>query len=474
MTGERAASSERGSSEATPPSGGGAAQQGLGVGARGGDLARRLVWLIALRLVLLTVVLVVVTTVYLPGAGGFSGLVALGSVGASYALAAGFATALRSGRAVPIAAHAQILTDQILWSAIVYVTGAASSPGTSLYGLTCMSGAIVLGRRGALLAGAAGIVLLVGMQVALWTGALPVPPDQSGALYDLTPERGAFPLFTSATGVAVVAALAGYLADRLRKTGGDLAVATERAEKAEQLAALGRLAAGLAHEIRNPLGAIQGSIELLRTGGTLKEEDRVLCEIIEREAARLNDLVGDMLDLARTRVPAIERVDVARVARDVVTLANRSGRGGDVMVRYEGAEAAEVEADAAMLRQLLWNLVRNGVQVSSAGAEVTVRVGQAPSGAIELEVRDEGPGIAADAVPRMFDAFYTTRSHGTGVGLAVVKKIVDDHRWTVEVESAPGRGASFTVRAPAASPRSKETVEPAAERWAASAPPSRP
>jgi signal transduction histidine kinase len=428
----------------------------------GADLARRLVWLLALRLVLLTVVLVVLTTVYLPTAGGFSGLVALGSVGASYALAAAFATAVRSGRGVRVAAHAQVVTDQLLWSAVVYVTGAASSPATSLYGLTCMSGAIVLGRRGALLAGAVGIALLVGMQVALWTGDLPVPPDQPLALYDLTPERGAFPLVTSATGLAVVAALAGYLADRLKKTGGDLAVATERAEKAEQLAALGRLAAGLAHEIRNPLGSIQGSIELLRTGGTLHEEDRVLCEIIEREAARLNDLVGDMLDLARTRVPAVERVDLARVARDVVLLANRSGRGGDVAVRYEGEEACDVEADAAMLRQVIWNLVRNGVQVSSAGDEVAVRVERA-GGAAELAVRDDGPGIAREAIPRLFDAFYTTRSHGTGVGLAVVKRIVDDHGWDLRVDSAPGRGATFSVTIPlAAPPRADDEAPPTA------------
>ncbi len=421
------------------------------LGVRGHEVGhgRRLAWLIALRLVLLTVVLVVVTTVYLRGAGGFSGIVALGSVGASYALAAVFAGALRSGRAVPAASHAQIVADQVLWTGIVYVTGAASSPGTSLYGLTCMSGAIILGRRGALLAGASGIALLVAMQTALWTGVLPVPPDQSAALYDTTLERGAFPLFTSVTGVAVVAALAAYLAERLRKTGGALAVATERAEKAAQLAALGRLAAGLAHEIRNPLGAIQGSIELLRTGGTLREEDRILCEIIEREASRLNDLVGDMLDLARPRSPATEAVDLAQVARDVVTLANRSGRGGDVVVRYEGLEEGRVVADASMLRQVVWNLVRNGVQASSAGDPVDVRV-EREADHFELVVRDDGPGIASEALPRLFDAFYTTRSHGTGVGLAVVKRIVDDHGWKLRVESAPGQGAKFSVRIPAA------------------------
>lgn len=438
-----------GAGPAPGPDTGGAGRFSLGARGRDAGLARRLAWLTALRLVLLTIVLIVVNNVYLRGVGGFSAVVALGSVAASYALAAAFASTLRTGRGVSVAAHAQIVTDQLLWTGVVYITGAASSPGTSLYGLTCMSGAIVLGRRGAILAGVSGVFLLLAMQTALWTGILPVPPDQSPALFDTTLKRGAFPLFTSATGIAVVAALAAYLAERLTKTGGALAVATERAEKAEQLAALGRLAAGLAHEIRNPLGAIQGSIELLRTGGTLREEDRHLCEIIEREASRLNDLVGDMLDLARPRSPSAEPIDLPQIARDVVTLANRSGRGGDVTVQYEGVEVGRVLADAAMLRQVVWNLVRNGVQASSAGDRVTVRV-EDGGDELVLEVRDDGPGIATEALPQLFDAFYTTRSHGTGVGLAVVKRIVDDHGWVLRVETSPGQGATFRVKIPAA------------------------
>jgi len=421
----------------------------LGVKAEDGGLARRLVWLVGLRLVLLTVVLFVLTTVYLKGAGGFSGILALGSVAASFALAGVVAATLRKGRALPIVAQGQVIADQLLWSVIVFVSGAASSAATSLYGLTCLSGAIVLGRRGAFLAAAAGIVMLVGMQTALWTGVLPVPPDQDSNLYDVTPARGAFPLFASTTGIAVVAALAGYLAERLRKTGGDLAVATERAEQAEQLAALGRLAAGLAHEIRNPLGSIQGAIELLRTGGSLAEEDRQLCVIIEREASRLNDLVGDMLELSRPKSPALETVDLASVARDVVILASRSGRGSDVSVRYDGLEHAAVDADPAMLRQIIWNLVRNGVQASSASEEVLVEVVlEEAARSYLLAVRDQGAGIDEAARPRLFDAFYTTRSHGTGVGLAVVKRIADAHGWSVGVDSQLGAGASFTVKIP--------------------------
>src|SRR6185503_8503505 len=114
-----------------------------------------------------------------------------------------------------------------------------------------------------------------------------------------------------------------------------------------------------------------------------------LCEIIERETSRLNDLVGDMLELSRRREPAKREVDLATTARDVVMLAEKSGRGGDVRVRFEGPREAKVVADAAQIRQVVWNLVRNAIQASSAGDEVRVRV-DAAGAATTLEITDSG------------------------------------------------------------------------------------
>jgi two-component system sensor histidine kinase HydH len=245
------------------------------------------------------------------------------------------------------------------------------------------------------------------------------------------------------------------LAERLRLTGGRLAEATQRAEDAERLAALGRIAAGLAHEIRNPLGSILGSVQLLRTAEGLGVEARHLCAIVERETGRLNDLVDDMLQLARPRRPVLAEVDVARTAREVVALASQSGRGTDVNVRYDGpgeGDSLPLQADPGQLRQVMWNLVRNAVQASSPGARVTVRVAaernvkRRSAFRALLEVHDDGPGIGAEARGRLFDAFFTTRSSGMGIGLAVVKRIVDEHGWIIEVESKEGRGATFRVR----------------------------
>jgi signal transduction histidine kinase len=416
-------------------------------------LARRLTWLTALRLVVLTIFLVFTTTLYLRGLSltGYSSLLSLATVGTAYFLAAVYAAVLRSGRGLTTVARVQLVTDQLTWTVMVYMTGGATSGATSLYGLTCLSGAILLGGEGGLLALFAGAGAYISLCGAFALRLILPPPDQPIDVYVTRWADMGFPLFVNLLGLCVVTLLASYLAERLRITGGHLEEATARAEQAERLAALGRLAAGLAHEIRNPLGSIAGSIELLRTGGTLCEEDQKLCEIVEREAARLNDLVGDMLDLSRPRAPVKTTVDIAAVARDLVTLAAKSGRGADVRVRYDGPDSAPVLADAAQMRQVVWNLMRNAIQASSPGDEVNVKVRDDEKADRLLEVGDHGPGIPAEARARLFDAFFTTRAHGMGIGLAVVKRIVDDHGFTVDVQSEDGQGTTFSVRIPSAS-----------------------
>ena len=273
------------------------------------------------------------------------------------------------------------------------------------------------------------------------------PPDQPASIYVLSSDELSFYLTVNLLVLVVVALLAGTLADRLRWTGGELELATKRADQAERMAALGRLAAGLAHEIRNPLGSIAGFDPALAPGGSLSEEDRRLCDIIQREASRLNDLVTDMVDLSNPRKPLLLPIDVAALAREVVELAASSGRAvSDVDVVYEGLRSVVIKADGAQLRQLVWNLVRNAVQASNAGEAVCVcSFCRATQVSVELSVADRGIGIDEAGKERLFDAFFTTRSQGTGVGLAVVKRIADEHGFSIRVESSEGRGATFRV-----------------------------
>lgn len=440
---------------------------GIAAGVNQG-LAGRLAWVTGARLAFLALLLAATGFLYLRGdlvRYPTSQSVLLVCIGLAFALAAAYAVLLRRGQRLDLVAIAQVVLDQLTWTAIVYVSGGPSSGAVSFYALTCLVGASLIGLRGAAIAASVGIVLYGSLCLAFASGWIAPPLDQDKANYVTAAGEVGYLALVNGLGIVVVALLAGWLAERLRKTGGELADAMQRALAAERLAILGRMAAGLAHEIRNPLGAIAGSAEMLRGAEALSEEDKRLCDIIQRETARLNQLVGDMLDLGRPRPLEPRLVDVGQLAGDVVGLAQGSDRGaaGDVTIDLEGPEPglAWVTCDAAQMKQVLWNLVRNGVQASGAGKRVRVSIAL-DDDTVTLAVSDEGPGIADDAREKIFDADYTTRTKGTGVGLAVVRRIIDEHApfgASIEVESGAAGGAVFTVRLRRAKPPSPSTPD---------------
>lgn len=439
-------------------------------------LSNRLAWIIGLRLGFLALLLGSTAFFYLRGALSKypqSQSVILGSIGAAFGLAAIYAGWLRTKRQLHRLAEAQLVLDQLTWTAIVYVTGGATSGATSFYGLTCLVGAILIGLRGSVIAAISGVGAFAALCLGFSVGFIEPPADQRHGLYLLEWDTIVYPLGVNATGIVVVALLAGYLAERLRRTGGALQEANKRAALAEHLAMLGRIAAGLAHEIRNPLGSISGSVELLREAPGLTNEDRQLCDIIQREAERLNHLVSDMMDLARPRPADTSIVDVSALARDVVSLASRSERSGsgDVTLEYDGPEDPVWGiCDGAQMRQVLWNLVRNGVQASGAGSSVRVIVRTTDTRVI-MAVSDSGPGIEPESRAKIFEAFFTTRSHGAGIGLAVVRRIIDEHAKvgaSIDVRNNTGNdgwgstgahgGATFEVRLARAAPPGTRTA----------------
>jgi two-component system sensor histidine kinase PilS (NtrC family) len=216
----------------------------------------------------------------------------------------------------------------------------------------------------------------------------------------------------------------------------ELATLRDKAERAERLAVLGQLAAGLAHEIRNPLGAISGSVELVRDAEALGAEDKRLLETVLGEVDRVNELVSTMLELGRPTAPERRSVDLADVAREVVELARRQPSTASVRVTLRASPSPAV-VDPAQLRQVLWNLVKNALQFSPKDGEVTVVV-RTEDGRAILEVIDHGRGIDPGDAAHVFDPFFTKRKHGVGLGLAIAKQIVEAHGGTISVTSAGG------------------------------------
>jgi two-component system sensor histidine kinase PilS (NtrC family) len=258
----------------------------------------------------------------------------------------------------------------------------------------------------------------------------------------------------------------------------------EQLEREERLAAVGRLSAAIAHEIRNPLASITGSVQVLRSDLELSNEDDELLGIVERESNRLGHLVSDFLHLTREESPDLEPGKMGLLIRE--TFALLENKADDQGVKMESLLDYDpvLLLDGARMRQVLWNLVNNAFQAMTAGGRlriVTERVtrddlggdsmAELPStgewaavsgeaerkdwlelgpgeGALRLLIEDSGPGIPDEDLTRVFDPFYTTRSGGTGLGLAIVARIVQAHRGIITVQSQPGDGTTFAIWLP--------------------------
>ena len=223
----------------------------------------------------------------------------------------------------------------------------------------------------------------------------------------------------------------------------DLRQMEERVEREERLAAVGRLAAGLAHEIRNPLASLSGAVQLLQ-----EESEDELHGIVLREVENLNELVDDFLDIARPLQLRVARVSVATIVEDVVAAFEQDRRyQGKCTMHTEIQDVPVLAIDGNRVRQVLWNLVLNAAQATPESGRIAIIVQPYQSG-LDVLVEDEGVGIPVSQMERIFDPFYTTRSGGTGLGLANVDRIVRAHGGEVLVYSREGEGTTFTLRFP--------------------------
>jgi signal transduction histidine kinase len=229
--------------------------------------------------------------------------------------------------------------------------------------------------------------------------------------------------------------------------------AEERVRRAETLAALGTLAAGVAHEVNNPLGTIAACADAagarIRSGNPDPARTAELLATIGSEARRCSRIVGDLMDFARDGEPAAGPVDLGALVKEVVDLARLNPRFRRVPIEISGLEETPLLlADAGRLKQAVLNLVANAVEVSPEVTRVEVSVTRDGSGAA-VGVMDRGPGVPPAERRRIFEPFRTGKTGGTGLGLTVVDRVAASHGGSVENHDAPGGGAVFRLRLPA-------------------------
>jgi signal transduction histidine kinase len=244
----------------------------------------------------------------------------------------------------------------------------------------------------------------------------------------------------------ISAALANaQLVGSLQRSYVELKQAQRALVRRERLAAIGELAALVAHEVRNPLGAIANSAALLKREVAADGQGEQLLAIVREETHRMDRIVSDLLDFARPDGVSPSAVSLATVVRDAVDSARPDADKSGVELSLTQVEALVARVDPHLLRRALLNLISNAVQSSQRGDRVSIELRRDGGGAI-LQVSDEGAGIEPGDVDRVFEPFFTTRATGTGLGLTVVQRFAEAHGGSVEVSSRPGGGTRFVLR----------------------------
>lgn len=244
----------------------------------------------------------------------------------------------------------------------------------------------------------------------------------------------------------------GQLTAAFNTMAGELRGARRELINAARLALVGEMAAGIAHEVRTPLGILRTSAQVLRRSIDAPNAKQLeLLEIMVDETERLSRVVTELLDLARPRLPAAQSVDLRAVLDRAIDFVKTQAMEKGVAVKREFCDdPSPAWCDPEQIYQVALNLLVNATQSVPAGGTILVRLEPQRSERVAFEVADDGPGIAEEVQDKIFAPFFTTRKSGTGLGLALVERIVSAHKGTISVASAPGAGAAFRVTLPIA------------------------
>jgi two-component system sensor histidine kinase PilS (NtrC family) len=417
------------------------------------EIRKRLRLLMLFRALFATILLGAATVLHsgegvaAPAAVPAPASVIYGLIALIFLLTGAYAVAMPRIGALQRFAAVQIGIDTLVVTSVILVTGSAVSVFSFLYLLVIICSSTFLERGGSMvIAGVCSLEYAVLLHLEYY-GLLPAWMAESGVGGLVHPWREVlFKALTTAVGCFAVAFLSDMLAEQVRKGRRTIKAMEDRVRRVEKLASMGEMAAGMAHELKNPLAALAGSIQMLaeERNGT-PAYDRLL-QIALRETGRLNDLLTNFLMFARPPTGKRQPMRLDRAVGEIVSLFERdSARAGHIRLVRRMAPDVWVAMDAVHLKQVLWNLLLNAAQAIEGPGEIGVEVSSNRNGTAQIRVRDTGCGISEELKASIFDPFFTTKADGTGLGLSLVHRILESCDGWLTVDSVPGRGSVFTV-----------------------------
>lgn len=345
-------------------------------------------------------------------------------------------------------AYTQIGVDTFVVTMIIFVTGSFSSIFSFLYLLVIIYSSILLYRKGSLII-AALCSIQYGVLVNLeYYGILkPLGAESEFIIHHNDWSYVLYKIMITMVACFAVAFLSSLLSERERRTKKELRTMEDHFKRVEKLAAIGEMAAGLAHEIKNPLASLSGSIQILRQEVRYDPVHDKLMQIVLRETDRLSSLVGDFLMFAKPPAGKSLPLELERVVQETVSLFEKGKACQDrICITKDYLSGIWVNMDPMHLRQVLWNLLLNAAEAIENQGEIHIRIYLQKDDFAVVEIFDTGCGMAAEQIQSIFDPFYTTKPNGTGLGLSIVHSILKSYESRLDVESEKNEGSKMILR----------------------------
>ncbi|KJS32228.1 MAG: hypothetical protein VR64_08240 [Desulfatitalea sp. BRH_c12] len=367
-------------------------------------------------------------------------------IGFIFVLSLLYGTAFRHIKRQKLFAYLQIVIDTIIVTVIVLITGGFHSLFSFLYLVVIIYASMILYMRGGLF-----LACLISLEYTLILSVdFSISANLAGvinhfSLYEPSAFEIVYKVLTTSMACIAVAVLSGLLTEQNRKTQAELRVMSTHVKRVEKMAYMGEMAAGLAHEIKNPLASLVGSIQLLKDDLSCDPDHGRLMEIVLRETDRLSTLVNEFLLFARPPAGRPELLHLKETIEEVTGLFERDPHHA---MRFSVTKRLDSDVrvimDPAHLRQVLWNLLLNAAESVQDDGMIEIHAVAIKNNDVRIHIKDNGCGISADVVPKIFDPFFTTKSEGTGLGLSIVHRILEAYDSRLDVQSQVGCGATFS------------------------------
>jgi len=343
-------------------------------------------------------------------------------------------------------AYFQTIIDTFIVTAIVFVTGSYDSVFNFLYLVVIIYSSMLLLQKGSLIIASISCLQYSILLELEFYGLITPFYSRYGFSGSLDENHIIYKIIIFIVACFAVAILSGILSLQLKTAQKDLKITEQHLKRVEKMAAMDEVISGIAHEIKNPLASLSGSIQLLREDTRSGSYEDKLMQIILRETDRLKTIVNDIRLFSKPHTGNVVEIKIAEMIEETVRLfLNDPEWKPSIHLQLNLDNDITILFDPTHFTQILWNLLKNAVQSINEKGEITIRLQSSRNNKVYLTIEDTGMGIQPKDFNHIFDPFFTTKPEGTGLGLSILHRLIDANNGMIDFESTPGKGTIFTV-----------------------------